>query len=596
MPATSPAQERLMEAAAHTPGGYGGVPQSVGKEFVGDDLSSGVLAPPVPVVSKGAAGILFKSKDGRILLLRRGNGGDYPGHWAIPGGHIEDGETAEQAARREVLEETGFDFKGELKPLYEADGFTTFVADWNEDRFQVIQSDESDGILWADPELPLPEPMHPGCATMLRVFRADTELAIAELIRDGVLTSPQFYINMWMFDIRITGTDTAYRGAKRDADGKIIRDAEHVYRPPEHYLNDEFLARCNGLTVIMEHPEEGMLNSEEFTNRVIGSVMLPYIKNDEVWGISKIYDQAAATIMTAEQLSTSPGVVLGDVGNENITLDNGDILLIEGKPSLLDHIAICEHGVWDKGGEPTGVISETKEFKMTEEELKAQEAARNDAMRKIIADAMSTAVTPLLARMDAVEAAVANNPAKPLPVADADEEAEKKAKEEKEAKEAKDKKDAEEKERADAEEKEKEEAARKDAEAPMYADCQSKADSVYSLHGERAPAPMEKETLLAYRKRLAGKLQIHSSEFKDVNLNAISDSTILSIAENRIYADAATAARSPVIQGGVLREIKKTGPGGHQISEFVGDSSVWMAPFKAPTSIGRVRNPGASLQ
>jgi hypothetical protein len=33
MPSVSQAQSRLMAAAAHTPGGYGGVPQSVGKEF-----------------------------------------------------------------------------------------------------------------------------------------------------------------------------------------------------------------------------------------------------------------------------------------------------------------------------------------------------------------------------------------------------------------------------------------------------------------------------------------------------------------------------------------------------------------------------------
>ena len=37
MPSKSPAQHRLMEAAAHTPGGYGGVPQSVGEEFVAAD-------------------------------------------------------------------------------------------------------------------------------------------------------------------------------------------------------------------------------------------------------------------------------------------------------------------------------------------------------------------------------------------------------------------------------------------------------------------------------------------------------------------------------------------------------------------------------
>jgi len=33
MPSTSPAQAKLMAIAAHTPGGYGGVPQSVGKDF-----------------------------------------------------------------------------------------------------------------------------------------------------------------------------------------------------------------------------------------------------------------------------------------------------------------------------------------------------------------------------------------------------------------------------------------------------------------------------------------------------------------------------------------------------------------------------------
>ncbi len=37
MPSKSPAQKRLMQAAAHTKGGFGGVPQSVGKEFVAAD-------------------------------------------------------------------------------------------------------------------------------------------------------------------------------------------------------------------------------------------------------------------------------------------------------------------------------------------------------------------------------------------------------------------------------------------------------------------------------------------------------------------------------------------------------------------------------
>lgn len=44
MPSKSPAQARLMSAAAHTPGGYGGVPQSVGKDFNSADKGGKLLA------------------------------------------------------------------------------------------------------------------------------------------------------------------------------------------------------------------------------------------------------------------------------------------------------------------------------------------------------------------------------------------------------------------------------------------------------------------------------------------------------------------------------------------------------------------------
>ena len=42
MPSTSPAQARLMAAAAHTKGGFGGVPQSVGHEFNEVDKGTGI--------------------------------------------------------------------------------------------------------------------------------------------------------------------------------------------------------------------------------------------------------------------------------------------------------------------------------------------------------------------------------------------------------------------------------------------------------------------------------------------------------------------------------------------------------------------------
>ncbi|HUH13974.1 MAG TPA: NUDIX hydrolase [Longimicrobiales bacterium] len=53
-----------------------------------------------------AGGVVFRRKDGDVhfLLIR-----DPYENWGLPKGHLEADETAEQAARREVREETGLD-------------------------------------------------------------------------------------------------------------------------------------------------------------------------------------------------------------------------------------------------------------------------------------------------------------------------------------------------------------------------------------------------------------------------------------------------------------------------------------------------------
>lgn len=47
-------------------------------------------------------------RDDAVLLVERGKGAAR-GTWSLPGGHIEPGERAAEAARREVLEETGIE-------------------------------------------------------------------------------------------------------------------------------------------------------------------------------------------------------------------------------------------------------------------------------------------------------------------------------------------------------------------------------------------------------------------------------------------------------------------------------------------------------
>lgn len=52
----------------------------------------------------------FVWKDGKFLMGKR-RGAHADGTWSIPGGHLELGESWEEAAAREVLEETGMKIK-----------------------------------------------------------------------------------------------------------------------------------------------------------------------------------------------------------------------------------------------------------------------------------------------------------------------------------------------------------------------------------------------------------------------------------------------------------------------------------------------------
>jgi 8-oxo-dGTP pyrophosphatase MutT (NUDIX family) len=319
-----------------------------------------------------AAGILIIAPDPRnghdtALMLLRGGGSDHPFEWSFPGGQQEPPESIEECAARETVEECGLAVDPSTlteswtrsiapaepqpssflpdAPVVQSDDvdFTTFLHRVNA-QFQPSMCDEHIAWCWAPVEHP-PTPVHPGAMTALGRLKWN-ELDVARAMADGRLMSPVRYMNMWLWAIRITGTGAAYR----------IGLQEFVWREPEEWLTDEFLARCNGLQVIWVHPKNATLDSKEFAQRTIGSIFLPYIKGDEVWGIAKVYDDEAAHEMLDSQVSTSPTVVFGpESGSERLTTEEGQKLLIEGIPRLLDHVAICAAGVWDKGGDPVGV-------------------------------------------------------------------------------------------------------------------------------------------------------------------------------------------------------------------------------------------------
>jgi len=62
---------------------------------------------------KAIAAIILENDEGKFLLYLRDNKPDipFPDHWDLIGGHIEEGETPEEALLREVKEELDLDLK-----------------------------------------------------------------------------------------------------------------------------------------------------------------------------------------------------------------------------------------------------------------------------------------------------------------------------------------------------------------------------------------------------------------------------------------------------------------------------------------------------
>lgn len=525
------------------------------------------------------SGIMFRQGKS-IFLIQRSDDGT----WCPPGGKIEPGEMACTAARREVKEEAGYQFDGPMTPYSVAGDYLTFRADIDA-QFEPQINDESLAAGWFDIDN-LPKPLHQPFAEVMAQNPLN-ETQVASLIADGALSSPQYFINMWMYAIRVTGTGVTWRST----------DQQMAFRDPENYLTSEFLQRVAGVPLIWLHPEKNKLDSDEFAKRVIGTLTKGWVAdNGEVWAIARVYDAEAAEMMATRQLSTSPTVTFSEPQNAIIKID-GQPLLVEDSPVLLDHVAICEQGVWDKLLDPTGVKSDSipnEAEKMDEEKIVA---LINKAIDARMAKADSEAAD-LKAKADAEEAAK-----KEKADAEAKEAEEAKAKADAEEKAAKEKADAEAKEKADADAKEAEDKAAKekadadirrelaelksriptelsDAERNEVADAQVKADSVFSAFGKRAPAPLSGEKPLSYRRRLLVQLQEHSPDFKSVDLSSIADAALLGFAEKQIYADAQSAA-SLTVGPGMLREIKRADATGRQISTFEGDPAATWAPFQS---------------
>jgi hypothetical protein len=391
------------------------------------------------------------------------------------------------------------------------------------------------------------------------------ETEVAAGIATGALESPQRFGESFLLAIRVSGTGISERPAL----------GEKVFRDPLIWLAEDTQARCNGLTVTLDHPEAAVLNTEEYAARAVGAIVLPYVADrdgiqnavgPDLWGVARLFIDADMIASIADQ-STSPGVAFTKSdGNQRIVLDDGTECLVENSPTDINHLAIVlagdGAGVWDKGSEAERGIrfddkgtTEMPDEKTKPAESEAEEKARADATRKD-AESEGTPLDKILkhldamgARLDALEKGGRKDADAPAGEGEGGTEMD-----------AKSRKD---RARRDA-------AAEREQETEL-ADAQHRADSVYQAFGQRAAMPMQGEKPIAFRRRMLRPLLKHSAAFSDVDIAAINDATLLSAIETKVYSDAMVASATPdVPEGRIMERIKTDEMTGRRIHEFFG--------------------------
>lgn len=94
------------------------------------------------------AGIILLNKSNEVLLLLRDDDAaiPYPNMWDIPGGKVEDGESPEEAVRREMNEEMGLIDLGKINlfKIYKSENLVDYIF-WKRKDINLDEIDLTEG-------------------------------------------------------------------------------------------------------------------------------------------------------------------------------------------------------------------------------------------------------------------------------------------------------------------------------------------------------------------------------------------------------------------------------------------------------------------
>lgn len=354
---------------------------------------------------KGAAGVLFVAPDGHVLLLRRSFAEkNFGGHWALPGGGMEEGETAEDAADRETREEIGYDEEGEKKLINQKTTptgmtFHTFERQVPQ-KFAPRLNDEHSGYVWT-PTDALPEPVHPAVKEMLQQRgSSDSRGAASDALamdRDSVRTKDaDGRLHIAIANIS-KATVNPYKGSEIPGFEALGLDPGTIYyllRDPEEMR--KAAPTFNGVPLLMKHEATSAdEHPREITIGAVGgdaSFEFPYLRNSlVVWdgeGIDGIEDESQRELSCSYRYrpEMTPGVFDG-MRYDGVMRD------IVG-----NHVALVEDG---RAGSDVLVGDSNEEIaKMAETTLnrKLAQTILAVAARTVSLQALSTYLRPRLAK------------------------------------------------------------------------------------------------------------------------------------------------------------------------------------------------------
>jgi 8-oxo-dGTP pyrophosphatase MutT (NUDIX family) len=145
-----------------------------------------------------------------ILTRRAKRLNSHAGQWALPGGRIDPGETAEEAVRRELLEEVGLDVGagavlGALDDYGTRSGYIiTPVVVWVEDPCDLVPNP---GEVAAIYRVPLAELDRPGVPRMVNIPESDRPVIQVPLM-DSLIHAPTAAIMYQMREVVVHGRPT----------------------------------------------------------------------------------------------------------------------------------------------------------------------------------------------------------------------------------------------------------------------------------------------------------------------------------------------------------------------------------------------------